>query len=365
MIDPALGERLRSLDAMRGVGILAMMPFHLVFFGQIFTFSGEGGISLVQAMPFPIEFRPPMATGLVLFSFVTGMSLAFFASQEKSKFSLLAGVIRRYGTYTLVGILFEILLWTTLKGPNIDYGFYFSFIVGGYGSFSAPLTGLSLSALIAFPLILYLPWKKIIATAVGIALSVGLVLYYFLITHPYDPEIGYLQGLPEFSLLNPLLIGMFAALKGVPIVLVGAVIGKSISARKNILKKKILIGSAIVVTYMIVPAFFGTFMIQFVLAIWAYPYAITFVIGSSLLLFSLLQICEDKKINLVVFEVLGRVSFFAYFGHFLLLLPLIEVIGFANMNLGYLLGLMVISEIVVWILSYRYCKWKWGSPSNW
>jgi len=348
-------KRLASLDAMRGLAVLGMLPFHLVFFGGFFALGSGGGTNVFTALPFPIEFRPPLGTGLILFFFVTGVSLAASISRKKSFIEIGRRTIIRYGAYYLVSILFEIILWSVI-GWRLDI----SFILSGYFSFFQPIEGLSIAAVLAFPLIFLFNWKKLLVISSGLALAVGIALYAVFL-----PQAS---SLPVYSPLNPLLIGLFSALKGLPIELFGASIGKLVLEGKDIKKKMILIGIAIVTVYVVVPFLLGSGMLHMLLMVWSYPSAILFTLGSSLFLFGLFQFVEARKISLSPLKVLGRLSFFVYFGHWMILLPSIQIlggVGVISKNLGLLLVLMVISLTVAWVLTYFYGRWRWGSPSTW
>jgi uncharacterized membrane protein len=68
-------RRLASLDVLRGLAILGMLPFHLFFFGGFFRVSKWLRKSNIE-QSISIEFRSPLGTGLFLFNFVTGVNPA-------------------------------------------------------------------------------------------------------------------------------------------------------------------------------------------------------------------------------------------------------------------------------------------------
>ena len=98
--------RLAALDAIRGLAILAMLPFHVIIFSAFFSFFSSGiGFTefsgMNQTFPAPIDFRPPLGTGLLFFNFVTGASLAASLARggtEKSLLTRWRRVIFRYGS---------------------------------------------------------------------------------------------------------------------------------------------------------------------------------------------------------------------------------------------------------------------------
>jgi len=76
------------------------------------------------------------------------------------------------------------------------------------------------------------------------------------------------------------------------------------------------------------------------------------------------RILETRKINLTPITVIGRTTLQTYYGHWLLLFPLLMIIGAAASPLT--LGLlMLIITPTVWTIIYFYSKWRWGKPSEW
>jgi hypothetical protein len=313
-------KRLAFLDATRGFVVLLMVPIHVLFFGMFFAFSSQGAAVFPQ-FPLPVDFNLPLGTGLLLFFFVTGTSLSVSLARRSGNQSFPMAwrrIIIRYGIYYLLSIPFELLIWNSFMGWKIDYHYYLLLTVAGSGSFSQEIQGLCLAAILAFPFIFYFSRRKLAVVSLVFALAVSIILYLVLL--PVS------SALPEFSPLNPLLIGYFAAFKGVPLVIAGAIVGKFAMEGIDVAKKINLVGLAITLAYIIIPLFCSHF-IPVLVPIWVYPHAILFALGFNLLLFGLFQYLVKRNANVVLFQVLGRLSLFIYFGHFMLLLPIVEVIG--------------------------------------
>ena len=354
-------KRLSALDAMRGLSILGMIPMHMFLFGALWLGGGWGSTGGSSATLSVVTFDKPLATGLIIFFFVTGVSLTLSLArrQEKQSFSEMARhVILRYGGYAIIGIFFELIMWIILYGGQINLQTIVRLlpaIIAG-ATFSGPIIGIGLTAIVAFPLILKLSWKKLLTISSVLAPIVGVVLYYVLL-----PQYS---SLPQGTLLNPVIIEGWSILKSLPLMLIGAAVGKLVLAGRDIKKPIIIIGAAICFAYAIIPTLLGSGMLHIVLAMWAYPHAILFTISSSLFMFGLFRILEARNYKLNAVKVLGRSPVLVYYGHFILFLTLFMLVG-ENMTMGVLGGLMLFVIAVVWILSYLYSKWRFGPPSSW
>jgi uncharacterized membrane protein len=371
----ATRRRLRALDAMRGIAILAMIPFHIVIYGGALLWSG-GGLSEQDLLHLTeqlvvVELRPPLTTGLSIFFFVTGMSLAISTAQrrdEQSPLALWRHVILRYGGYVLVGIVSEFIMWTLLSvqaNAQINFGELVNAIVSGGGE---PIIGLGLAAILTFPLIVHWSWKKIVATSLGVMLIVSFVLYFVML--PQGASLYYFNSdLSSFSPIpmpvSLLLTSSFATLKGVPIILLGAAVGRLVLSGKDLKKMFILIGGGISGAYMLVPTLLGTGLLHMLLVSWTYPHAMLFTVGMSLLTLGMFQAFEARNMNVNAFTVLGRSSLLVYYGHLMLMFSVLLLIGFEKITLEVLGGLMVAVTVIVWILVYFYSKRRWGNPATW
>ena len=147
--------------------------------------------------------------------------------------------------------------------------------------------------------------------------------------------------------------------------LIGAAVGKLVLEGREIKRRLILIGAAITFPYMIIPTVYGSGMLHIVLAFWAYPHAILFTLGSGLFMFGLFQILKARNVNLSPATVVGRSPLLVYYGHFMLFFILFMLVGFENLSIGTLLGIMVVTVAIVWPLCYVYSRWRWGKPSSW
>ncbi len=350
MITKFATKRYKALDAMRGIAILFMIPFHIFLFSGGVPLDGGGGGS--NNLLF-VDLSRPLGSGLILFYFVTGMTLIIsFASKRKNQsfLGMFRHMLRRYGSYLIIGVIVEIVFRSLIWGENlIDL---IAGIFGGWAlTISSPIMGLSLAAILSFPFILYLSWKQLFAATLALASTLTAILY----TIP----------IPNSSLLNLLVTNNFAVLKGVPIVLFGAAIGHLFLEGRDLKKTFLLIGVAVGAVYTVVPLLLGKGMLHLLLAIWAYPYAVTFITGVSLAFLGLFQYLEARNVKLSAATVLGRSSFIVYYGHFILLVMVLVIVGFENITATVLLGDMVFSTIGIWILTYFYSKRRWGPPSLW
>jgi len=341
-------KRLKALDAMRGIAILFMIPFHIFLFGGGVPWSGGSGSNLLF-----VDLSRPLGSGLILFYFVTGMTLIVsFASKRENQsfYGMFRHMLRRYGGYLILGVIIEIVFRHLVWGQKVT-----DLIVGIFGGWtltiSSPIMGLSLAAILAFPFILYLSWKQLLAAAIVLASTLTTILYRI--------------PIPDFFLLNLLFTNNFAVLKGVPIVMFGAAIGYLLLEGRDLKKTFLLIGGTIASIYTIIPLLLGRGMLHLLFAIWAYPYAVTFITGISLAFLGLFQYLDVRKINLSPATVLGRSSFFVYYGHFILLFVFLALIGFSNVTMTILLSDMLVSTIGIWVIVYFYSKRRWGPPSNW
>lgn len=353
-------KRLASLDAMRGIAILFMIPFHILLFGQMMGGAGGGLGGIENAQLFVVDFNPPLGTGLILFFFVTGMSVAVSLARRRERQSPLElgrHLILRYGNYALIGVLVETIFMFLLGGTLIEGSFVeiLQEIIFGFG-ISGPIVGLGLGAILSFPLILYLPWKKLMIAAAVLASLVGVVLYSILPVYSFIPPI---------SIITFLYTGLFSLLKGLPMILLGAAVGKLVLDGRDFKKIFIIVGSVITAAYIIIPTLLGTGMLHVLMAAWVYPHAIIFIVGMSLLMFSFFHILETRKTNLTAIKVLGRSSFYVYYGHFIIFFAALQVIGFGNLSMGLMFGLMIVITAIIWTFFYFYSKWRWGPPSKW
>jgi uncharacterized membrane protein len=344
-------KRLKSLDALRGIAILAMLPFHMLTYGGYVEVDGGG---TEQAITLLVEFDPPLATGLILFFFLTGMSLAVSFSkrrEQQSPFVMWRRVLLRYGGYILGGIISEFILLSIFFQIPITVE-NLTMIASGQ-TFSGPIIGLGLAAILTFPLIQGFSGKKLLVVSlIGGALLSGL-LYFFLV-----PQ----SSLSFSSEMNLLLTGWFGVLKGVPMVLAGGAIGKLIGEGKWFQKYIFPIGSVIGVAYIIIPTLLGSGMLHILFAVWAYPHAVLFTVGISICLFGILHRFEARNFRIsTAFSVLGRSSFYVFYGHWFILGVLLIWIG-SQVNV---LFLTLLATATIWIITYVYSRKRWGNPSTW
>ncbi len=355
--------RFRLLDAMRGVAVLVMIPFHLLLFGGGSQWDVGGGNAGALV---PVDIGPPLGTGLILFFFITGMALAVISVQKRgsrSMGSIYARVVKRYGAYLLIGAAFEFVVMYFLQPIIYEPGNYVTAIDvasilhytfgGEFLTLAQPIIGLSLAAMMAYPFIHKMSWKALAAAALGLAVVVWGVLS--------------VVAFPDFFLLNLLFTNAFAVFKGLTTVFFGAAMGKLLMEGKAPGWKYVAASVAVVGLYVSIPALINGNLIHIAYALWSYPHAIAFITASGLVMLSFFRWLEASKASFTAFAVLGRSAFIVYFGHF----ALIIAINIALIMLGMtgtaplILGEMVISTALIWSAVYYFSKRKWGDPAKW
>lgn len=351
-------RRVKYLDAFRGIAILLMIPLHLFLFGGgvEFTPGGGGGGGGVPTFILPIGLSRPLSTGIILFFFVAGFAVMESMFRRMDKQSLLKmelHVITRYGIYMLIGIAAELLITYFTNGFS-DIWNQIQRIVGLSSlSLSQPIIGLSLSVMIAFPIMRYLSWKKLLVLALVWALAEGLIIYS--VTFPREVFVRLLFA------------NSFAVMKGIPMVLFGAAVCKALRGGNKIGKVLYYTSMAVALAYIVVPTFLGTGGWHMIYLLWEYPYAMTFVAAVGILLLGLFIRLEQKGKKLSALTVLGRSSFAAYYGHYVILFGVTTILKYLGMTitLPMLLLEMVVATIAIWIILYFVSKRKWGDPSTW
>jgi uncharacterized membrane protein len=337
-------KRLAFLDAMRGFAVLSMVPFHSILI-VLFIMGFGAEVAEREAL---VEFETPLATGLPLFFFVTGVSLVISLARRLKRQSfpeVARHVVLRYGVYMLIGTAYTPILRSLLGRPVT---------IESIINLRDPIAALGLAAILAFPLIHRLTWKQLVATASGLALIMGFVLAL--------PQASSLHFFPVYIFFtNP-----WSVLKTFPLVLTGAAVGKLVLEGREMKRAMTSIGIAITAAYLIVPALTGSgSMLYIFFAIWTYHHAILFIVGVSFFLFGLMRILEARRINLAPLTVLGRTSLLVFYLHLTLGLVIFLPIGAENLSMGLVAGIIVGITAVVWIFCYFYSKWRWGSPSSW
>ncbi len=352
--------RLMYLDALRGVAILVMIPLHLFLFGgglvEMFGGGGGGGGLSTIALPPPVDLKNPLSTGIILFFFVTGYSLVESMFKREGKQSILQmekHIVTRYGIYVLIGVAAELLLRCYNRG-TIDLVVELQKIFGlSFLSVSQPIIGLAIAAIIAFPVMRYISWKKLLALSLVLGAAEGLLIYTV--------------ALPNELFFRLLFTNSFAVMKGVPMILFGGAVGKALHEGKRIGKKTFGAALAVVLAYAVAPFFLGTGGLHLLLVLWSYPYAMTFVAALGIVaLWAFIEL-DGRGTNLSAFTVLGRSSFAVYYGHFAILFVVMGLLSYLGVTaaLPIVLAEMVIATIAIWVIIYFVSKRMWGDPAMW
>jgi peptidoglycan/LPS O-acetylase OafA/YrhL len=350
-------HRVKYLDAFRGIAILLMIPLHLFLFGGgLSGVWGGGGSGSATVYPLPIALSRPLSTGIILFFFVCGFALVESLLKREGKQSLLQmekHVVIRYGLYMLIGVAAELLLTLYSRGIT-DIAYQLQRIFGTASlSLSQPIIGLALAAMIAFPIMRYLSWKKLLVLALVWAVAEGLIIYAV--------------DFPKELIYRLLFVNSFAVMKGIPMVLFGGAVGKALHEGKEMGRKTFYAALAVVLAYVVVPFFLNTGGYHLILVLWAYPYAMTFVAAASIFALGIFIRLERRGTKLSALTVLGRSSFAVYYGHYVILyfgLGLLSYLG-VETTLPIVLTEMVIATIAIWVIIYFVSKRKWGDPSTW
>jgi len=347
-------RRVKYLDAFRGIAILLMIPLHLFLFGGGVEWGGGGSGS--SAYPLPIDLSRPLTTGIILFFFVAGFAVMESMFRRQGRQSLLQmekHVVLRYGIYMLIGIAAELLIKWATSGIT-DIVAQLQKIVGiSLLSLSQPIIGLAISVIIAFPIMRYLSWKKLLVLALVWAVAEGLLIYTVVF--------------PKDVFLRLLFANPFAVMKGIPMVLFGGAVCKALHDGKGIGGKIYYASAAVVLAYIVVPIFLGTGGSHMLYLLWSYPYAMTFVAATSIFALASFSKLEKRGTKISALTVLGRSSFAAYYGHYAILYSGTTLLGYlgVKVTLPIILTEMVIATIAIWIIIYIVSKRKWGDPSTW
>jgi len=356
-------SRIRTLDAIRGVAVLIMIPLHLLLFGGGSEWNIGGGLTV---LPPPVDLTPPFGTGLVLFFFITGMALAVSSVQRggtRTMGKLSIGVVKRYGTYILIGAAVQFALICILQPIYSDPGTYvvpmeplaiLQYIFGGeFLTLAQPIIGLSLGAMIAFPFIHKLSWRSLAAAALVLAMTFWGALS--------------LVVLPDFFLLNLLFTDAFAVFKGLTTIFFGAALGKLMMEGKTVDRKYVAAAVAVVGAYIVVPSLLNGQPLHLALALWSYPHAIAFITALGVVSLSLFRRFDSTRASFLAFTVLGRSSFAVYFGHFFLIIAIYAAFMALGITAtaGIVLAEMVLSPAVIWGSAYYFSTRRWGHPSTW
>lgn len=356
-------SRIRTIDAIRGVAVLIMIPLHLLLFGGGTGWDLSGGGTL---SPFPVDMVPPLGTGLILFFFITGMALAVTSVQKRGTQTvgrLSRGVVKRYGMYIFIGAAIQFLLIYLLQPAFGNSGSYqipmdpvsiLQYIFGGgFLTLAQPIIGLSIGAMIAFPFIYRLSWKQLAAAALALAVTVWGVLS--------------LVSVPDFFLLNLFFTDAFAVFKGLTTIFFGAALGKLMMEGRALDRRYVVAALAVVGAYVAVPSLLNGQPLHLALAMWSYPHAIAFITALGVVSLSLFRHFDSTNAGFLAFTVLGRSSFAVYFGHFFLIIAIYAAFMMLGItaSAGIVLAEMALSTSLIWGAAYYFSKRRWGAPSTW
>lgn len=343
-------KRLRSLDAMRGLAILFMIPYHTVLLYLLLT----GVYQELETAEAVFATRgDPLATGLPLFFFITGASLVLSYTRRLEKESprqVALHVVIRYAIYMLTGMFFLGLALNFALGTAPDFSRMFSRAI----NVKDPIVSLGLTAIVAFPFIYGLSWGQLTASAATIA-----ILMSFLLSQPFAFVLGYYP-------LNILFTNAWAVLKTIPLMFGGGAVAKLQLNGRKMKREMVLVGGAITLGYMIVPPLIGAgTVLALFLGQWAYYHSILFSAGACLFVLGIMQMLDDRHVNLTILTVVGRVPLLIFYLHFSLLALAYRLIGPSSLTTDIAVILTIIIAMVSWILCYLFSKWRWGNPSEW
>jgi len=216
-------KRIPSIDALRGIGILTLTPYHtmLVFYPR-----RERRVGGQRAWN-------PLNTFPLFFFLISGMCLALSVERRRKNQNLkilFLHYLYRYGGYIVIGFLISLMV-SLIDEFFVNLGALRDYLgIEGFYTWIEPIRGIGLACLVSFPIIYYLSWKQLLISSISLFISSLLILLN--IENPY-----------LFGYITPVLItGMYSLLKTVPTVLFGAAIGKIFSRKvflKDLIEKNI------------------------------------------------------------------------------------------------------------------------------
>lgn len=356
---------------MRGIAILFMIPLHLFLFGGgAESLVGEGGggggtggmnsewAELIARL-IVVDTQRPLGSGLVLFFFITGVSLSLMLLKYKGKGlkGIEARVLKRYGIYILAGVamslLFRLFRYLQTPGAVFDPVNWLNWTFRSFMDVSGPILGLGVSAIIALPIIFKWDWKKLALAGLVLAVIEAAAIYLI----PFQREV-----VSNFFITNSFSVG-----KGLPLVLFGGAVGKWMGVGRRLDRRVVAISAVVTLGYFIVPTLLGSGGWHMILAVWAYPYAASFIAAAGIFSLAIFQKLEERGTRMGAFQALGRSSFIVYYGHYVILMIFNAILGVTGVKMTLIIsmGELAVSTVTIWLLIYYFSKRRWGPPSTW
>lgn len=337
-------KRIKSIDIVRGIAIVQMV------FWQVFDFLAKSNI--YGDSPYFIKAfnAPPHFSVLALFLSMSGASIYLSMSKRlqrgMGKGGVLKHVLRRYGLLIVASLFFTTFVF--------DFCTFFRW--------EEAIQGIGLAAIVTSIIILSIPSNSVLLlTITGLILLQPLIVNnIWPLTRDYmfcNTNMGISQ-LPVSLLFNISLRGFFSFTNLLPSMLVGVLLGKAVVS--GLLKKKIcLIGflGVVLIVSAIALHLLGNLIVNF----YGRSYSsLLLEIGIAVSLFSIVEyiLMKAKKIANVFdfFFPFGMASLVSYFGHFLLVYKLLQIVS-AYSGIQIIGTMLPIPSAVLSLLSLLFFYW--------
>jgi len=403
-------KRVASLDALRGAGILLMIPVHTLL---AILVAGGGGdlqhmlkdstiLGLLLGVAGPSE---PLVDPIFTFWVILAVAAALLLLRRWTTGNLLPSrrTVLEQGTllvFTAVGAAFMAVVlgivaqagWNASVTPIAFFFFvtgaalalmihrrrqtgdllrltrhtlvrYLSLIIIGtsitivthpelisqrLSAWANPVAAVGLTDLIAFPLVLILSWKMLFVA--GVALG-ALVPFTFLSPIP--------QALPEI-LAAPFLTGTFSVCKTLSLVLMGAGASKIFLTHKEPTRSFFFLGVAGLASASLLALLFPVET-----AFGMHFYLITAIVCFlGLLIWGATQFAHNRGVSLALLTVFGRMSLPIFVAHWALVNLLAFLGAFTNLSIEWTAAYCVLLTVLMWSGSYRILRWRQGGVSE-
>lgn len=248
-----------------------------------------------------VEATPtPLATAIMWFFFITGTSMAFMLDRRKRTedwSSITRHAMLRYSLLLAIGAFVSLILLNPKQ----------------LWLWENPVSGIGLTDIVAFPLVYMLNWPALLVAA-GILTAV--TPFVVLSAVPSS-----LAGTSTVLVSNIIFVGTYSLTKTLPVVLVGAALGKHLAGGGRLRWQFTALGVAAlaisIAAMAILPvrAVFGLF----------YYGNILMTIGIVLLQLGMADFFVRRRVPLQIFVVLGRAALLTYVLSFILIALLREL----------------------------------------
>jgi len=322
-------KRLDYVDIFRGFALFVMVSIQIFSFLWIYDIYRDYPYYVKEIDS--VTWIPPS----LLFTFVSGMSVYLLVMKrkdsDKSTWQIFREVVKRYGIYVLISLPFTWIMW------NLNTYFAWDEAIQGIG------LGAIFTAMIVLLFGKRINWAFALVPIFAFFQHFLLRHYQFASTVPADS-----LTIPSF-LLNVSYRGWFSLINMIPLMISGIIFFKMIQENRPKIQLLMFgIGNLAVaglLHFTIVPIdyYFRSFSYMF------------FAVGeSSLICIALYMIYLNKnkifEALLYPLKVFGKLSFFLYVGHYLLILKVLQITGLSD-RLGEVASWMVTAVLMVFVFA--------------